>query len=1152
MRYHHLGSARQNRVRGPSNMGSDHFELNEETLLAVEGIGRYIPGGFFIYKAEGDGELLFANQAVRQIFGCADAREFDELTGSTFRGMVHPDDYEAVIASIEDQVREREGMQDFAEYRIVRKDGSVRWVDDHGHYSKSGAYGGVYYVFISDITEKRERMETDMAVRNAVIEALSESYHTMWLINDIETGVFSLYRGDTQGATIHSAPIRAALERMRYPQAKEFYIQNTVAPVDRERLQQELSLENLSRVLSEKNLFNVNYLRLMDDGSERYFRIEFAKVNMPDGKTGVVCGFKDVDEEVREQMEVQQALRDGKLAEEENRRLVAEAETAARIAKFSESVTALLMNMPALTFSKDASSGTYLACNQLFAEYAHKETPEGVVGLTDFEIFDTVTAQHFVEDDRKTLGMDEPYIFFEDVPDAVGNPRQFQTTKMKFTDETGRLCTLGMCVDVSEMMRIQAAEAESRARQRELEERLELQEQLLEQERHGHQQRELITALASDYWSVYYLELDDDHGICFQQHADVEDGLRLGQHFPYLETVTAYANTNVAEQYRDEFLRFVQPDAIRAGLAEQRVISYRYMVHRHGRDSWEQVRFAGVRHPEDRDDHIVHRVGACFIDVDVEMRRSLQQSQALSDALASAEQANSAKTAFLSNMSHEIRTPMNAIIGLNNIAMNDPDTTEKTRGYLEKMGASAKHLLGIINDILDMSRIESGKMVIKSEEFSFSKSLEQVNTIISGQCRDKRLDYQCRINGTIDDYYIGDDMKLRQVMINILGNAVKFTPEGGSVLFTIEEIARFDHKATLRFVFQDTGIGMSADYLPHIFDAFSQEDSSSTNKFGSTGLGLPITKSIVELMNGHIEVESEKGVGSTFTVTVTLAESNRKDSGMDAGELDPRDLSILVIDDDPVACEHAQIVLGQVGIGCDTALSGAEGLEMLKMRQARMKSYNLILVDWKMPEMDGLETTRRIRQLIGDDTAIVILTSYNWDDIEEEAKVAGVDSFVPKPLFAGTVMDEFREAFKRKNEARMENKVELKGRRILLAEDMTVNAEIMVMVLSMREMLVDVAENGRVAVDMFEQQPAGYYDAILMDLRMPVMDGLEATRVIRALDRPDAQKIPIIALTANAFDEDVQRSLQAGLNAHLSKPVEADALFATLESLIKQ
>jgi len=225
---------------------------------------------------------------------------------------------------------------------------------------------------------------------------------------------------------------------------------------------------------------------------------------------------------------------------------------------------------------------------------------------------------------------------------------------------------------------------------------------------------------------------------------------------------------------------------------------------------------------------------------------------------------------------------------------------------------------------------------------------------------------------------------------------------------------------------------------------------------------------------------------------------------------------------------------------------------MLKMRQARMKSYNLILVDWKMPEMDGLETTRRIRQLIGDDTAIVILTSYNWDDIEEEAKAAGVDSFVPKPLFAGTVMDEFREAFKRKNEARMENKVELKGRRILLAEDMTVNAEIMVMVLSMREMLVDVAENGRVAVDMFEQQPAGYYDAILMDLRMPVMDGLEATRVIRALDRPDAQKIPIIALTANAFDEDVQRSLQAGLNAHLSKPVEADALFATLESLIKQ
>ena len=415
----------------------------------------------------------------------------------------------------------------------------------------------------------------------------------------------------------------------------------------------------------------------------------------------------------------------------------------------------------------------------------------------------------------------------------------------------------------------------------------------------------------------------------------------------------------------------------------------------------------------------------------------LERSQELSEALEAAEQANRAKTVFLSNMSHEIRTPMNAIIGLDNIALNEPDVPERVREQLEKIGTSAQHLLGIINDILDMSRIESGRMIIRSEEFSFSGMLEQVNTIIGGQCRDKGLTYECRTVGKIDDYYVGDETKLRQVMINILGNAVKFTPEGGSVTFLIEEGRRFDRKAALKMTFQDTGIGMSREYLPHLFDAFSQEDASSTSKYGSTGLGMPITKSIVELMNGSISVESEKGKGTTFTVTVTLGESDRAGSGT------------------------------------------------------------------------------------------------------EEAAASG----------ERTALEEFRGASRGKDGDHP--RACLKGRRVLLAEDVEVNAEIMVMVLGMREMEADVAENGRIAVEMYLAQPAGYYDAILMDMRMPEMDGLEATRAIRASGREDAETVPVIALTANAFDEDVQRSMQAGLNAHLSKPVEPDALFDTLETLIR-
>ncbi len=409
-----------------------------------------------------------------------------------------------------------------------------------------------------------------------------------------------------------------------------------------------------------------------------------------------------------------------------------------------------------------------------------------------------------------------------------------------------------------------------------------------------------------------------------------------------------------------------------------------------------------------------YMLGTCLLhsfvmeDEKEEYRRELQK------ALAEAEHANQAKTAFLSNVSHEIRTPMNAIIGLNNIAMNDPSASDQVKDYLVKIGASSQHLLEIINDILDMNRIESGRMTIKKEEFSLNKALEQVNTIISGQCHDKGILYQYEKSEKMDDYYIGDAMKLKQVIINILGNAVKFTQKGGTVRFLVEESARNERMTTVRMIFTDTGIGMSEEYLPHIYDAFSQEDASSTSKYGSTGLGMPITKSLVELMNGNIEVTSKKGVGTTFTVTVTLERSD----GKEAGSITPRAKS------DPD------------------------------------KS---------------------------------------------------------------------------------------KDRRILLAEDVSINAEIMMAVLSSRGIVADHAEDGKIAVSLFADHEPGYYDAILMDMRMPEMDGLEATKAIRSLDREDAKNIPIIALTANAFDEDVQRSMQAGMNAHLSKPVEPDLLFEELE-----
>ena len=699
----------------------------------------------------------------------------------------------------------------------------------------------------------------------------------------------------------------------------------------------------------------------------------------------------------------------------------------------------------------------------------------------------------------------------------------------------------------------EVSETENRVKQQELEEQLALQEELLQQEKKRTQQDNMISALASDYRSVYYVDLNSNEGICYRKDWDFNDAADVGEHFPFREKFMAYADHFVAEEYREEFRRFINPVNIREALTKSPLISYRYLATHGEQDSYEMLKIARATSNDGKDFGEIHAVGIGFTDIDEEMRDSMEKSQALSDALKTAEEASKAKTVFLSNMSHEIRTPMNAIIGLDSLALHDPNLSPTTKEYLEKIDSSAKHLLSLINDILDMSRIESGRMVIRNEEFAFAKFLEQINTIAGGQCDEKGLVYDCRLNGSIADYYIGDHMKLRQALINLLGNAVKFTPKGGKVDLLVERIAGFDGKSTLRFTVKDTGIGMSKEFLPKLFDTFSQEDATAANKYGSSGLGMAITKNLVEMMNGTISVTSEKGVGSTFTVVVTLLDSDKKDDG-GIGEIEirPQDMSVLVVDDDPVACEHAKVVLGQAGIATEVAMSGREAIEMVRLRHARRDPYNLIIVDWHMPEMDGVEATRQIRAIINDESAIIILTAYNWDDVMEEAVAAGVDSFIAKPIFFASLLEEFKNTLKKKRMllSAPKKKAELQGRRVLLAEDMLVNAEILKEVLSMKDIQSEHAENGKIAVEMFESHPEGYYDAILMDMRMPEMDGLEATMAIRAMKRPDAKTIPIIALTANAFDEDVQRSLQAGLNAHLSKPVEPEILFETLENMI--
>lgn len=526
-----------------------------------------------------------------------------------------------------------------------------------------------------------------------------------------------------------------------------------------------------------------------------------------------------------------------------------------------------------------------------------------------------------------------------------------------------------------------------------------------------------------------------------------------------------------------------------------------------------------------------------------------------------AEESSRAKTSFLSNMSHEIRTPMNAIIGLDNIALRDPELTPKTREHLEKIGASAKHLLGLINDILDMSRIESGRMVLKDEEFSFREFIDQVNIIINGQCVDKGLNYECSIIGNINDYYIGDDMKLKQVLINILGNSVKFTEAGGSVTLTVEQTEQTAGICTLRFTLKDTGIGMDKEYIPKIFEAFSQEDATTTNRYGGSGLGMAITKNFIEMMDGDISVESEKGVGSVFTVTVGVKESKRTYRAENGISL-PENIRVMVVDDDEIACEHARIVLNVIGLkNIEVHTSAKDALGIARKAFERGEPYDLILSDYKMPEMDGKEFVSAIRAFDGNKTAIIMLTGYSWDAVENAAIKEKVDMIIAKPLFTDSLMRAVHHVLETQNggsaaapatQEKADTGNVLAGCRILMAEDVDANAEILADLLELEDIESERAENGQAAVEMFVSKPEGYFDAVLMDVRMPIKDGLTATREIRALEREDAKQIPIIAMTANVFDDDVERSMEAGMNAHLSKPIEPDRLYATLIELIKK
>ncbi|MBD5537093.1 MAG: response regulator [Lachnospiraceae bacterium] len=539
-------------------------------------------------------------------------------------------------------------------------------------------------------------------------------------------------------------------------------------------------------------------------------------------------------------------------------------------------------------------------------------------------------------------------------------------------------------------------------------------------------------------------------------------------------------------------------------------------------------------------------------DITEQVKKQREQTQALQDALMQAQHANKAKTTFLSNMSHDIRTPMNAIIGFSTIAVSHIENKAQVLDCLQKVLSSSNHLLSLINDILDMSRIESGKVQIKEQECNISEQMHNLVNIIQPQIKAKQLDLFIDTFEVANEDVIADPLKLNQVFINLLSNAVKYTPAGGTISFRIMQKTTFRHGyGDYTFIVKDNGIGMSPDFVEHIFEPFERESTVTQSGIQGTGLGMAITKNIVEMMGGTISVESEVGKGSTFTVELGLKLQDTEKTAQQIKELEG--MRALVVDDDFNTCDSVCKMLRQIGLRSEWTTSGREAVYRAGSAYKEGDSYHTYIIDWQMPGLSGVETARQIRETVGNEAPIIILTAYDWTDIAEEAKAAGVTAFCAKPMFMSdlkTVLLAANNLLEKQEEIQEWTLADFSGKRILLVEDNELNREIAEEILGEAGFLVDTAPDGTDAVAIMEKAEENYYDAILMDVQMPIMDGYEATRTIRRLPRNDVKALPIIAMTANALEEDKEAALMNGMNAHIAKPLDMDIFISVLKKFL--
>ncbi len=660
-------------------------------------------------------------------------------------------------------------------------------------------------------------------------------------------------------------------------------------------------------------------------------------------------------------------------------------------------------------------------------------------------------------------------------------------------------------------------------------------------------QRELVQALATDYNLVCFFNLDTGTGDALRIH-DCKHGILESVFAGELsldDSMARYISCCVHEDEQDMLRQALTRENLLEKLSKSSTFYLNYRARYDGDTRYFQMKAVRAGSWDD-----IHGAVLGFRSVDAETRSEMEKKAQLEDALLQANRASKAKSVFLSNMSHDIRTPMNAIIGFTALATTHIDQKEQVAGYLKKIMTSGNHLLSLINDVLDMSRIESGKMNLEEKPCHLPDILHSLRNIVQTDVHAKQLELYMDAMDIVNESILCDRLRLNQVLLNLLGNAIKYTPAGGIVSLRVAERPGAPAGwANYEFCIKDTGIGMSEAFVARIFEPFERERNSTTSGIQGTGLGMSITKNIVDMMNGSIHIKSKQGSGTEITVSIAFRLSAESVAPQPIAEL--KNCRALVVDDDFNTCDSVSGMLQQIGMRAEWTLSGKEAV--LRTHQAVMRNdlYSVYIIDWLLPDMNGVEVTRRIRKECGADAPIIVLTAYDWSDIEDEAREAGVTAFCSKPLF----LSELRSCLvsvvnAEQKEETVDRKAAIHTGRVLLAEDNELNQEIAQAILEEAGFSVEIAENGQAAVDMLRSSPPDWYQLVLMDVQMPVMDGYDAVRAIRKLEDPVLASIPVLAMTANAFEEDKQEALRVGMNGHIAKPIDIDNLFDTLNAIL--